>query len=335
MKKIFVLLLSFMALWSVFAGWATTPPVDAKMVNSERVPPIQSNGVSYTFDQTGTKTLLTKTSSLLQVTCNASALLKTLGFGDSASSKILSLGIQEGSYEYTFDIRNCSLWWNKANATYTYTKSLTEKQALAFADSFMKTSYLKDKIFTQVGAPIIISRNNGNMYPMVKWAISSQSPSVDVFSGIEVDTSDPQDVSPEYTSFSIMYPYVINGQEVYEQYGNRAGISLDISAEWVNSVNARLLPFKGIKRNSEKLTGDDAIRILKNGGNSPFWGQTKELTLAAPQRVLVLFNLWRDNKNYLYLSSGIGLKSNVKTDQYAQQNYTMVLSDYKIGNTAQ
>ena len=83
------------------------------------------------------------------------------------------------------------------------------------------------------------------------------------------------------------------------------------------------------------MTGDDAVRILSNGGNSPFWGQTKEVSFAAPQRVLVLFNMWKDNKNYLYLSSGIGLSSSVKTDMYTQQNYTMILSDYKIGNTAQ
>jgi hypothetical protein len=51
--------------------------------------------------------------------------------------------------------------------------------------------------------------------------------------------------------------------------------------------------------------------------------------------VLVLFNLRRDNKTYLYLSSGIGLKSGIKPDQRAQQPYTMVLSDYKIGNTVQ
>ncbi|MEI7919569.1 MAG: hypothetical protein WCH65_05210 [bacterium] len=84
------------------------------------------------------------------------------------------------------------------------------------------------------------------------------------------------------------------------------------------------------------MSGDDAVRILKNGGNSPFYNQTATpIKFAEPQKLLVLFSLWRDNKNYMYLSSGIGLKSDVKTDQYAQQQYTMVLSDYKIGNNAQ
>ena len=77
------------------------------------------------------------------------------------------------------------------------------------------------------------------------------------------------------------------------------------------------------------------MRILNNGGNSPAYNQSAPIKFAAPQKVFVLFSLWRNNINYNYLSSGIGLKSTVKLDQYAQQPYTMILSDYKIGNTVQ
>ena len=41
-----------------------------------------------------------------------------------------------------------------------------------------------------------------------------------------------------------MYPYLINGQEVWEQYGTRAGIQLEVTADGVMSANARLLLFK-------------------------------------------------------------------------------------------
>ena len=51
---------------------------------------------------------------------------------------------------YNFDIKNCSLRGNKVQANYTYTRSLTEKEALAFAENFMQTSYLKDKVFYQL-----------------------------------------------------------------------------------------------------------------------------------------------------------------------------------------
>jgi hypothetical protein len=230
-------------------------------------------------------------------------------------------------------VKNCSLRGSKVNPNYNYTKSLTEKQAIALADAFMKNGYLKDKAYYQLGSSFVLYRNsNGPVYPMVR-----ESSNASDMSDIEIDTNDTgADIVPEYTSFSIMYPYMINGQEVRDQYGNRVGIQLEVSADGVMSLNARLLLFKGAKRNSEKLSGDDAVRILKNGGNSPFYNQTNTpIKLSNPQRVLVLFSLWRDNQNYNYLSSGVGLKSSVKIDLYAQQPYTMILSDYKIGNTVQ
>jgi len=332
MKKILLLILSVFAFGCTFAAGTTTVSSDPKIANPERVPPIQTT-VQYSFDETGVKNLATQKNTLLQINCNGLAVLQSLGFWTSAT-KIFSVGLQEGDYEYTFDVRNCSLRGNKVNTNYNYTKSLTEKEALAFADAFMKTSYLKDKVFNQVGAPIIVYRNsNGPYYPLMKADGTSSSMNL---SGIEIDDSNTEDIYPEYTSFSIMYPYMINGQEIWEQYGNRAGIQLEVSSDGVMSINARLLPFKAAKRNSEKLSGDDAVRIIKNGWNSPFYGQTPTtIKFNAPEKVLVLFNLRRDNKTYLYLSSGIGLKSDVKVDQQAQQSYTMILSDYKIGNTAQ
>ncbi|MEI7919568.1 MAG: hypothetical protein WCH65_05205 [bacterium] len=146
-------------------------------------------------------------------------MLKAIGFGNSAK-KIFSIGLEENGYEYNFDIKNCSLRANKVNANYSYTKSLTEKQALAFAEAFMKDSYLKDKVYSQLGKPVVVYKSsNGPIYAMAKDSSSSSSS----LSDIVIDPNDTgDDVVPEYTSFSIMYPYLINGQEVWEQYGNRA-----------------------------------------------------------------------------------------------------------------
>jgi len=331
MKKLSLFILSLLAFGFTFA--ATTVSTDSKIASPERVPPMPSNGVTYAFSETWVKNILAKSGALLQVNCNSSAIIQALWFGAS-SKKLFSIGLEESGYEYTFDVKNCSLRGNKVNSTYNYTKSLSEKQALALADAYIKTSYLKDKVYYQLGKPFVVYRNsNGPIYPMMKESSTSST----TLSDIEIDPNDTgDDIVPEYTSFSIMYPYLINGQEVREQYGNRAGIQLEVSADGVMSLNARLLLFRWAKRNSEKLSGDDAVRILKNWGNSAFYGQTPTtVSFAAPQKILVLFNLRRDNKTYLYLSSGIGLKSTVKVDQYAQQPYTMVLSDYKIGNNVQ
>lgn len=335
MKKLSLLLVSLFAFWYTFAAATTTVsvPFDAKMVSPERVPPVPSNGVTYAFNITWVKTLLAQKNTLLQVNCNGTAILQALGFGTS-TKKLFSIGLEENGYEYTFDIKNCSLRANKVNTNYNYAKSLTEQEALAFAETYMQNWLIKDKIFYQLGKAFVLYKNsNGPIYPMMReWTTAK-----DDVTNIEIDPNDTAaDIVPEYTSFTIMYPYVINGQEVRDQYGMRVGMTLEVSADGVNSINARLLLFKAAKRNSEKLTGADAVRILTNWGNSPFYAQTPTtVKFADPQKILVLFNLRRDNKTYLYISSGIGLKSDVKQDQYTQQPYTMVLSDYKIGNTAQ
>ena len=77
MKKFFSVVVSLLALGTVFAGGAASPVSNSKM-SADFMPPISSNGATYTFDQTGVKSMLAKTSSLLQVNCNGVALLKNL-----------------------------------------------------------------------------------------------------------------------------------------------------------------------------------------------------------------------------------------------------------------
>lgn len=314
------------------ASWADIQQTKITNPTVDRIPPIQTS-VNYVFNETWVKDILNQTSTLLQITCDSQSILKSLGF-DQTNKKIYNLWLEEWSFEYNFDIRNCSLRWNRINNTYQYTKSLTEEKAIEYASKFIQDSYLKGKVFYQLGTSIVLSKNSNNWpYPLYKETRNSSD--VNVFSWIEIDTWNEENIEPQYTSFSIMYPYLLNWKEIYEQYGNRAWITLEVSADWVMSINARLLPFKGISKKSEKVTKDDAVRILKNWWNSPFRWQAKEIKFTAPERVIVMFNVRRDNKNLLFMSSGIWLKSNMKPDQRAQQPYSMILSDYKIWNTAQ
>jgi len=50
---------------------------------------------------------------------------------------------------------------------------------------------------------------------------------------------------------------------VYNNYGNRAGISVEVTSEGVVSMNAQLLPFKGAVRNSDKMSASDMISYIK------------------------------------------------------------------------
>jgi len=92
------------------------------------------------------------------------------------------------------------------------------------------------------------------------------------------------------------------------------------------------LPFTAARRDADKLSGDELVNFVKRGANNPFRGQAAEVQLDAPEKTLVLFNLRRNGKTELYLGSGIRFGSSVKLDQRSQQNYEMIISDYKVGN---
>lgn len=299
-------------------------------VDPNRVmPPIENTQKTYTFDQAETKRINGIESSLLKVNCDGVQVLKDLGFTQNTSN-IYSLGVSEWAFDYNFDLRNCSLWGSKQNQNWNG-KSVTEAQAMAAAKAFMGSKYLANKIFSQYGAPIIIAKNGNNPRPYyadMKSSISKSS-SID---GIEIDPTDTWEVQAEYVSFSIMFPYTINGKQVYNNYGNKAGITLEVTAEGVTSINAQLLPFKGAVRKADKMSADDISSYVKKGGNNPYRGQDSKVDLGKPQQILVLFSLRRNNINEMYLSSGIKFSTSLKPDQWAQQPYEMTLSDYKVGN---
>jgi len=71
---------------------------------------------------------------------------------------MFSVGLEQDTYDYTFDIRNCSMRGNKRNYTWT-NNSITEKTAIAKAKEFMKSSFFKGKIFDKYGEPIVMYKN--------------------------------------------------------------------------------------------------------------------------------------------------------------------------------
>lgn len=306
---------------------ANTTTASEKMDPNRVMPPVD-NQKTYTFDQEETKKLVQGTSSLLKVNCDGIQVLKDLGFTQNTSN-MYSLGVNEGGFDYNFDLRNCSLWGSKQNQNWNG-KSVTELQAMAAAKTFMASKYLTNKIFSQYGAPIIVAKNGNGARPY--YAEISSSMKSSPVDGIVIDPTDTWDVQPEYTSFSIMFPYIINGKQVYNNYGNRAGITLEVTAEWVTSINAQLLPFKGAIRKADKMSADDMTAYIKKGGNNQYRGSQSKVELGKPQQVLVLFSLRRNNINEMYLSSWIKFSTTLKPDQYTQQPYEMTLSDYKVGN---
>ena len=316
--------------WSSSSEEATS----AVTTDSKMIAPYYGESKTYTFDQAAAKTLLNKKSSLIKVNCNSAQVLKDLGLGQN--TKITSISVGEEIFDYSFDFRNCSMRGNKRNTVWS-NKPIKEAAALAIAKEFMSNKYFGKKVFNQYGTPIVIYRNGNNIRPYIlKEAASTTAVADDdiSLSGVDIDPTDTGDINvePEYISFSILFPYSINGTPIYNAYGNRAGVTVEVTADGVTNVNAQLLPFKGAARNAEKLSGDDMVKFVQKGGNNSYRGSEKEVVFKKPQRVLVLFNLWRNNTNELYMSSGIRFASDIKQDQWSAQNYEMIISDYKIGN---
>lgn len=305
------------------AGGATT---DAEKVSSDWIQPVVTTK-NYIFDEDATKTLVAQKSSLFKVSCDKLAVLKKLGFAEQLS-KIFSIWVTEGQYEFTYDLKNCSMYGYKINYNYS-SQTLSEEEALKIAKDYIKTAAITDKVFGKIGDPIIMYKNgNVQPYPVMKGTMDSSAENDIVI--IEDDEDDT--IKQEYTSFSILFPFLLNGKSIYNQYGGKAGITLEVYKDGVTNINVQLLPFKGIVKNSTKMSADETVNFIKNWANSQFRGQATDIKLNKPEKVFMLFSLWRNNTSELYLSSGIRFGSNIKVDQWAQQPYEMIISDYKIGN---
>lgn len=319
-----ILMLSLACCNSALAGGSTT--TDAEKVSADWIQPTVTTK-NYIFDETATKTIVAEKSSLFKISCDKLAVLKKLGFAEQLS-KIFSIGVSEGEYEFTYDLKNCSMYGYRINYNYT-SQTLTEEEALKIAKDYIKTTAITEKVFGKIGDPVIMYKNGNNQpYPVMRGTMDSETTN-----DIEIIEDDEDDtIDQEYTSFSILFPFVLNGKSIYNQYWGKAGITLEVYKDGVTNINVQLLPFKGIVKKSTEMSADETINFAKNWANSQFRGQATDIKLNKPEKVFMLFTLWRNNTSELYLSSGIRFGSNIKVDQRAQQPYEMIISDYKIGN---
>jgi len=303
----------------------------------KRVQPVYPT-VSYKFDEKTAKDILAQPSLIIEVKCNGKAVLEAMWLGQNIWHQLLSIGYAQGEYEYNFDFRACSLWGNKPTTNRQNTTSLTDQQALQFAKTFMLSGKMGNKVFSALGEPTIVSKyNNGWYYPMPMggWMREDVAVSSTIkIDGIDIDESNPVKIDTEFTNYSIVFPYSIAGKSIYNQRGWKAGITVEVTSEWVVSFSAQLLPFTAARRDADKMSWDELTSFVKRWGNNPFrWQTTSEVNLNSIEKTLTLFNLRRNGRNELYLASGIRFWSDIKVDQYAQQNYEMIISDYRVGNT--
>lgn len=337
-----LLLGTFLVSTSTFAGLEQIPvntvASDAS-VEKIAMPYYGNSNVKYQYDEKALKTIHDKNSSLIEVSCQSEDVFKNLGV-NAGSIKINNIWFSKNDLDITVDAKNCSFYAGRSVWTQP-SQGTTDEKALAAAKKFVDEVF-GDKGIVSVptlGKPIISMRDNGGMYPMPmmvkEWDMKSDS----ALSSVTLIKDDKDEkINVQYNSITIIYPYVIGGTAIYNNYGGgKMGISITVDGNGVSYANVPLLAFKGISKTAEKNTFEGLKKFISQWGNNAYYGSNgaeATVKLDTPERVLVYFNYYTPNAGTPrnFISDGIRLGSNVRQDMYSQQNYEMIVSDYIIGN---
>lgn len=326
---------------SVFA-WVeqipVTQPADASV---EKIAPYYGNSaIKYSYDEKKLEELYNKPSSLIEVSCQSDDVFKNLGI-NSSSIKINTIGFSKNDLDISVDAKNCSFYANRS-VWKQPSQGTTDEKALAAAQSFVDEIFGTKGIISvpTLGKPYITYRDNGGYYPM---PMLEKADTVKTDSGLSSvplvsSTGTTEKIDVQYNTITIVYPYVVGGTPVYNNYGGgKMGISITVDGNGVSSVNVPLLAFKGIAKTAEKNTLNGLKKFVAQGGNNPYYGSNGNATtvkLSSPERVLVYFNYYAPNTSTQrnFISDGIRFGSAMRQDMYSQNNYEMVISDFIIGN---
>lgn len=285
---------------------------------------VYGSEVSYKYDsQAIAEFIKNKSKALYKVECSRSNVAKKLG----VKPNVHSIWFEEDGYDVYYDLRNCNLYGNKTMTDYT-SKTLTEKDWLAMAQKFFNEKIATNSaVYSKVWAPVVVKTPN---YPV---AYAKQETSATAINDwIEIDESQNDTIEKEYQSLSITYPILIGGKPIHNVWWSKSVITIDVNALWVISFNIPMLNFKLVKKSSEVMTDADIKSFIKKWGQSPYYGKTtSEVVLKNTKDVYTTFWIPSNWKNTQYISTATLLESDVKED-WSDSNYSILVSDYKIGN---
>lgn len=309
---------------------------DAKMI----MPPNYGQGqVKYTFNTWAVVSALNQNSSLYEISCDGNKLLKNFGFDNLSAKKVKSITFEtEDGLNLTADTQNCSISGYSQDVSYDNTKTITEAEALATANAFLKKnlSWLK----MPWGTWVVSYKTNVNypMYKVMDGGVANATAVEDVQDPeIVSDGNSDSEIWNEYSQVTVSFPLVVSKKKVYDNYGN--AVALNITVNWnnkVSSVDATAVWIKLLNRKAKKLDSDTLLSMIATGGNSPYYsndGKDTTVNLKDVEKVLVLFNYYSKGKSIQYLWTWIKLTSDVKLpyDQTGKM-YSQTFSDYVIWN---
>ncbi len=316
----------------------TTVSNDA-IVEKIAMPSYGNTNVKYQYDEKTLKTLYNKDSSLIEVSCQSEDVFKNL-WVKASSIKINNIWFSKHDLDITVDAKNCSFYAGRSVWTQP-TQGTNDEKALAVAQKFVDDVFGAQGIVSvpSLGKPIISMRDNGGMYPMPMMLKEGAIKSDSGLSSVTLikDTKEEK-IDVQYNSITIIYPYIVGGTAIYNNYGwGKMGITITVDGNGISYANVPLLAFKWISKTAEKNTFEGLKKFISQGGNNPYYGNNgaeATVTLDTPERVLVYFNYYSPNGGIArnFISDGVRLGSNLRQDQWSQQNYEMIISDFIIGN---
>jgi len=327
---------------STFAGLeqipVTTVSNDAA-VEKIAMPYYGNSNIKYQYDAEALKSIYNKDSSLIEVSCQSEDVFKNL-WVNAWSIKINNIWFSKNDLDITVDAKNCSFYAGRSVWTQP-AQGTTDEKALAAAKKFVDDVFGAQGIVSvpTLGKPIISMRDNGGMYPMPMMVKEGDMKSDSALSSVTLikDTKEEK-IDVQYNSITIVYPYVVGGTAIYNNYGGgKMGISITVDGNGISYANVPLLAFKWISKTAEKNTFEGLKKFVAQWGNNPYYGSNgaeATVKLNTPERVLVYFNYYNPNGGTQrnFISDGIRLGSNMRQDMYSQLNYEMIISDFIIGN---
>ncbi len=331
MKKYFIWTLAF-ALLTIGSTFAAMPS-DVTTSSSSVIMP-ENPQKFYKMDTKAITPVMSGAEfSLQEITCPRDNILQTLGLLGTLGSnrKWTNLTYEDTVVKMfvSYDLIGCNFNAYATDITYENLNIIAEDKALEAAKAFMATAPFKDVIKANLGEPIIVSKYNNNVNrPMPMFARGHTTDSV-VMEGKLVSNT-----ATGFTNYNILFPYVIGGKKVYFNYGGRAGINLEVNENGVVSYNGQFIALPGtVNTNAKTMNLVAMLKFAKRGGNNPYYGNKTTINVDSAERIFVIVNDWRNNKNTLYLASGTLFPTNVQIDDYNPWNkYEMVIVDYAFAN---
>jgi len=134
-------------------------------------------------------------------------------------------------------------------------------------------------------------------------------------------------------SFSVIYPLMINGKEVYDESGNKTGLTVNVDITQMKATGVYNLMTQNYQSSSYPTENDSAriIKLAENGGFRQiyYWyggnGESQEIDLGTPVLGLVQMWFYRDNQNQqMLVPSYIFPVTNKAAGAYYYQNSVVV-----------